>query len=749
MKKVTLLICLFFYIFRGLGQSLSSVNVLGNRFVADNSTHLYKTQDSKFLVFGASANLGVIYADFVQGATKQLFFHSNNPDLPISELQGAGGVAEDDTTFVVIGQFEYPDENAQLVVVKATESGTVLWANKLASATNDFADKIIKCQNGDYLISLFVDRRADNFGNQIAGSAVLRIDKDGNLLWYANVDQRAEANSQVLSLHELTSGNIVVVQNFSEQLALIKFNADGDSLNSVLSSDSLFPTAAALMPDGQGLFVTTATTALLSIDTSFSVNAFVKYNHTNINEFSSVLSVNDSTLAIGGKYLNEVCILNVNNTSLSVRNLYHHSFFPYAGADLQGMFVLEDTFYSLLSNGFALSRHDADLGHDCFDKVTGNLVSTVPQSHPSFGLGTQYESSHPTFGQLLGIYTNMKQDIQPSANCLNYDLSIRTEYLRYENSCRNILLKYYVFNHGIAPITSFDITTYFSDTTITKSYTLSNPITGKTGVYIDYGEYYIDPGDYRLSYIVSKPNGMTDEYSYNDSFYTDYKTIPNVTIGINAYDSICTNALNVFTTTGPEGTFSLLRNNNIILQGVTHTYSTTAGGGLYQFMYVNAKGCQFYSDSFFVKELALPPTPSLTTSHDTLFTDGVPSLYWYFNNNLLDSFSAFFLYRGTGNYKVVSINQSGCAAQNELLDLVLNTQFNTVPAPFYFANNTLFWQSKSDATVALYSLDGRKLEEFNIYAQTPRVTIQKPVGVYFLVIQSERSWFTTKILVQE
>lgn len=749
MKKLILVSGLMFLGLVGFGQALTSVNLLGSRFMADNSTQLFKTMDGKFLVFGTSANLGVMYADFQQGASTQFFVYSDNPDLPIREIQGAGGIAENDTTFVLIGQFEFPNQNAQVIAVKVTSGGKVLWARKLNSLSNDFADKIIRCQNGDYLISILSGQRENNCGNRISGSAVFRIDNLGNLLWYANLDTRGETNSKVLSMHELSSNNLVVIQNFSKQLSIHKLSSDGDSLGGILSDDELLPVAADFISDNDGFFVATATTALLKVDTSLDVKSFVQYAQADISSFTSVLNVNDSTVAIGGKYLNEACILNINSSTYQVRKVYHKSFFPYAGADIQGMFVVEDTFYSLLSNGFALSKHNSDLSHDCFEEIVGNQVSVSPQPLPDFSMGVNFNSEMPNFESLLGIYTGEKQDLQPSVNCLDYDLSIRTEFLEYNFSCRNIALRFYVFNNGTQAVSSFDITTYFTDGAITKSFNLNTPITSKTGAYIDFGNYYLDFGITNLSYKVANPEGVQDEYTINDSFMTVFSTIPNQTIGIHAADSICANNTNTFVSTGTDGTYSLFKDSMMVIQGTGKTYNVNTGGGLYRFMFENSKGCIFYSDTLRVKELAVPPRPFFIIVHDTLFTDASGKIYWYFNNVLSDSNTQVFLYKGTGNYKVITQNASGCESQNELINLTLSVPYGLGSKQYYFAENTLFLTDvEPSLSVELYSLDGRMLERFDVSKGASSYAIHRPAGLYFLLIRSSSGVFAEKVLIE-
>ncbi|MCO6495146.1 MAG: T9SS type A sorting domain-containing protein [Bacteroidetes bacterium] len=749
MKHLILLICLLSMSFIGESQELNSVNVLGSRFMADNSSQLFKTIEDEYLVFGSSANMGVVFTDFYKGASNRLFIHSNHPDLPMRELQGAGGIAENDTTFVLIGQFEIPEQNAQVIVVKVTISGRVLWAKMLNTSSNDYADKIILCKNGDYLVSILSNQREDIFGNRVSGSAIFRITAAGNLLWYSNIDSRVETNSKVLSMFEIGSENLVIFQSYSDRLSLLKLTSTGDSLASFLSDDSLLPSAATFISDSSGFFIVTQNSDLLKIDTSLIVNTSRHYSNTNLSKFTSVLTVNDSVLAIGGKYLSDACILNVNPITFQVRELYHNSFFPYAGSDIQGMFVVDDTFYSLLSNGFALSKHKTDLSHDCFEQLDGSQIIVTTQSSPSIDSGQSILISNPNFDNVLGIYCVKDSDKQPSANCLDYDLSIRTEFLEYDMSCRNILLKYYVYNHGKLPIDSFEIITYFSDTTIRRNFVLDAPIVEKTGVYVDFGEYYLNIGNTLLSYKVFSPNGMQDQFPYNDSFFTEFKTISNVTIGISASDSICKNSFNVFTTQGPDGTYSLFKNDTMVIQGTNRTYSTDAGGGIYRFRYEDTKGCRFYSDTMFVKELDLPLTPSLTVSNDTLFSDASGDVYWYFNNVLSDSNTSFLVYKGAGNYKVVTKNASGCTAQNEILNLVLNIEILPTTKPFYFSQNTLFWNSDYAANVELYSFDGRLIDKFIMDNKFSSYKIHKPVGLYFLQISSANRFYTEKIIIVE
>jgi len=744
MKKMFLFSIVLISAFAVLGQNLASVNVNGSRLFGDNSTGLTKKQDGGFLAFGTSANITVHSFDFAQGAKWELTFNSNNSSLSNPQLQGSGGIAENDTTFVVIGQLEIVAENSQVLIIKATENGTIVWARQLQTLTNDVADKIIKCQNGDYLVSIKTNLREDNFGGLVSGSALCRVSPSGNLLWYLDLDTRTDNISEILGFFELESQNIVIAQNYSEKLSLIKITESGDSLGSILSNDSLAPKAIDFVSNSEGFVVVTHDLGILKLDTSFGITQFLFANHSNLLSFNSVKTINDSTLAIGGRYLNEAAIINFNLFTNQVRNLYHHSFFSFAPAAVQGMFVLEDTFYSIVSNGFAINQHNSDLSNPCFKTIAGNNVSISSANLPDFTEQQISEEVQMLLPPISGITAIKNNEIQASVNCNEYDLSIRTQFLKYENSCRNVTLRWYVYNHGNVPIETFTIRYYYEGEQYEQTLTVS-PIASKTGIFVDYGSLYLLSGESRVTYRVFSPNGMEDEFPLNDSLYVDYVTVPNVTISISANDSICEGVLNAFVATGPDGLYGLEKNGSIIVQSPSKTF-TALGGGVFRIMFQDNQSCRFFSDSFLVIEKESPVQPTLFTSNDTLFSNAPNPNYWYFNSVLLDSNKSFFVYQGIGNYKVETRNQNNCFAQNELLNLNLRMYEPSKDNPFYVYENTLFWNGNQNATVTLFNLSGQKMSTTTLQ-ENQQLPFQEIAGLYFVVIESGGNFWTTRVLI--
>ena len=744
MKKHFLLSLVLLSTITLFGQTLGSVNVSGSRLFGDNSTRLLKKQNGGFLAFGTSANITVHSFDFVKGAEWELTFNSNNFNLSSPQLQGSGGIAENDSTFVVIGQLEIVAENSQVIIIKATENGTIIWARQLQTLSNDVADKIIKCQNGDYLISIKTNLREDNFGGLVSGSAICRVSPNGNLLWYLNMDTRTDNRSEVLGMFELESQNLVVAQNYSEKLSLIKVSPTGDSISSEISIDSLAPRAVDFGSSDQGFVLVTQDLGILKIDTSFVVNHFHLANLTNLLSFNSVKTINDSTIAIGGRYLNQACILNYNLLTNQVRNLYHHSFFPFAPAIVQGLFVVEDTFYSIISNGFAISQHDADLSNPCFNTLVGNSINISSAALPQFFHQKISEEVQMLLSPISGISAIKNNEIQASVNCNEYDLSIRTEFLKYENSCRNITMRWYVYNHGTIPIETFTIRYYYNGVQAEQSFTVS-PIASKTGIFIDYGSLYLLPGESTVTYRIFSPNGQNDQFTLNDSLNVVYVTVPNVSISINASDSVCEGVLNTYEGNGPDGLYGLEKNGSIIVQSPSRTF-TALGEGVFRIMFQDAKSCRFFSDSIAVIEIEAPAKPSLFAKNDTLFSDAPNPNYWYFNSVLLDSNKSYLVFQGIGNYKVETKNANNCFSKNELLNVDLNVSGLSGKKPFYIHENTLFWNGNQQATVTLFNLNGQKILGDDIQ-RNQQLKFQTTPGLYFVIIESEGRYWNAKIVI--
>lgn len=745
-KKMKYLLFAFWGLYAPLfcmGQTLHSINIQGNRLQADNSTGLYRTADA-WVAMGTSTQLSIQFFDFNKGATSELVFRSSNGDLISASLQGAGGVMENDSTFIVLGQMEFPDDLSHLVLIKARKSGTVVWARRFVHPGLDIADKIMLLANGDYLLSMHQDKREDQFGGLISGSALFRFSPNGSLLWSYQIDDSPDKNAGLRSVNELPSGRLLLTVRKNKKLQLIALNPAGQFLHSILSNEDILPTASFYNPISNRLFVQGENKHLLVFDSLFQLQSAYSFTHNDLQRFSGMISLNDSMMALSGVYKNEAFVARISQNQLGFNSVFHHNFFPFTSSLVQGMFVVRDTFYSLISNGFAVNRHAADLSHPCFSTANGNTIQRVNTSF-SFTTASASQSLDGSWVNENSIIVDNLSILSPSVNCNPYDLSVRMPLLRYTNSCRNVDLRFYVFNNGTLPVSRFTLRFYYKDSMQEKRIEIP-AIASKTGVFVDFGSLYLDQGESRVFYAVSLPNDQADGFPYDDSLYADFVTTAPVNIGISATSPICENENNVVRANGPEGLYSLERDGAIILQSTQQQFNIT-GGGQFRFQFENNQGCKYFSTLLDVETWPAPPLPGIFITQNGLQTDASAPNFWYYNQVLVDSNKTEIDYKGPGTYSVEALTDKGCRTRAERSNVIIGTQRPLAEAPQAFVSeNTLFWPHEQKATLHLLSIEGKTMYQFNTHSSGSWL-LTLPTGFYLLEVKNTNGTHYQKLRI--
>lgn len=98
----------------------------------------------------------------------------------------------DDNSFIVVGQSassnieELPNKGeTDAIILKYDKDGNLLWQKSWGGDGNDFFEKLIQTENGEYIVvGQSASSNIDGIINKGAGDAIiLKYDKDGNLIW--------------------------------------------------------------------------------------------------------------------------------------------------------------------------------------------------------------------------------------------------------------------------------------------------------------------------------------------------------------------------------------------------------------------------------------------------------------------------------------------------------------------------------------------------------------------------------------
>ncbi|MEJ8844662.1 T9SS type A sorting domain-containing protein [Lacibacter sp. H375] len=175
---------------------------LNKHFTSTGSTLFYEgkpTKDGGFILAGLDSMEGRFYFDYdinykrISGNAMLIKTDSGgniiwktvlpNPTVPkafCSVVQaGDGG-------YIAAGFTGSPsDGNKQVLIVKLSSSGSVLWQKEYGGSGEDLGYTIIKCNSGGYLVT---GTTTSNDGNVTGNHGsydllVMRIDESGNLLW--------------------------------------------------------------------------------------------------------------------------------------------------------------------------------------------------------------------------------------------------------------------------------------------------------------------------------------------------------------------------------------------------------------------------------------------------------------------------------------------------------------------------------------------------------------------------------------
>lgn len=703
-----------------------SVNVAGNYEESYRISRLQKIQDG-YMAFGTSKALSVQHFSFEKGNDWSLSIKQKSGNNK-QTVFGTGGLMENDSTMVLLGRLG----TAEIIVLKVTIDGNIIWANSYSTGTDEHPDKIVRLKNGDYLISVRTNVSYYEFGEWGSRSAVLRISENGNLKWCRWLDYRtANTGSVVLGMFETPGQNILIAQSYNSNLGLFKLNADGDSLKSLLSNQNFVGEAADGNAESNRLYVVSPDKKILCLDTNLNVIWQKEIASTSLNSTADIRILGDSMLTIGGKYQNQGCIL-FTDLQAVVQQAQFKTYYPSSPSTLRHLEVIHDTLYSLISPGWAITAHSPG-GPTCFNNANGATFSTSTMSALTFKPHIKIGGS-ATYSALTNLIAETSQVAYPVRNCLNFDLSVQTEKMDFYETCQYGNPRIWVTNQGTNVVNSLKVRYSLNGIWHDSTYNIS-ALGTKSSAYIYLGDqkYYDSVNIYKG--FVYAPNGQQDAFSLNDSFqFTNHTRVFKV-LKISGKDTICEGVTNRLEVKKYPGLYDWYRDGKLILKEAFFNYNSAVPGAYHCIL--NDSFCNVYSDTFIVTSI---PSPVIRRSGDTLWSDVTDQIYWFYNSNRIDSFTHWIIAKSPGKYWAWL---KSCNLISNQINITTGNILNPKASHFkVLESKILFWGDDKPADIIIYSLDGRMIRSNH---QLKGLWDPKlPSGIYVIKVSVENEVFWEK-----
>lgn len=726
LKTVAIIISLLPFI----AFSQESVNCYGN---VNETSNIYRIQasDSGFMAFGTIDLLSVQRFSFKNGEEWTMSFKTQNGSIS-QNIYGKGGIMENDSTFLVLGRIG----TSNVGIIKATTSGRIIWANWYNTGLDEHPDKIIKLNNGDYLVSVRTNVSYYEFGEWGSRSGVFRIAPNGNLKWFRLLDYRTTNTSSVISKMAETNGsNILLFQKYGSKLGLIKLKANGDSLTSIISSNDFNITDADYDRINQKLYVVGSDKRIGIYDTAFSPISTKTIVNSTLNSLSSIQIINDTMVLLGGKYNNDACVLYA-DYQFNIRSCHYKRFSPSTASTLLGLFRHQDYGFSMIFPSIAITKHADPSSNLCFNKINGSQFATNNGSNLSFVSHVRIKGT-ATWDVWENIVATKTKQISPSSNCMAQDLGVMPDRAVHNNACLDFNLKLYLTNYGVNPITRFKLKYFINEIERDTTIILSSSLGSKQSSFINVTNLYLKPEKQRIYGWIYLPNQTNDGFNANDSF--SMEIVPRIVpkMNISGVDSICEGSNTTLSSSGKSGTYDWYRNGVFVKQGTAQTHTTNLAGKYH--VRLTDSACFYYSDTLQLNTVAIPNKPSISESNGVLSTNASGFYVWYYNNKAVDTSKTTINSLGYGTYKVLAYNNFGCV--NESDGLVL-TELSISPLSsekmWTVKNgNLLVWNGTENVKLKIYSIDGKLLLENKIGES--ELLFNLPYNIYILRIEGKSS----------
>lgn len=178
----------------------------------------------------------------------------------------------------------------------------------------------------------------------------------------------------------------------------------------------------------------------------------------------------------------------------------------------------------------------------------------------------------------------------------------------------------------------------------------------QTGAIISRQQSINVAGDLSAQYVFVVTDSLTGRSLY-DTLIVTISPTPEASLSVEGATSLCYGDSVILK--APTG-LGYYRWSN----GVTNTNSIVVrDAGDYYCRITNANGCSATTDTVHVTQIPLPAKPTITRSHDTLYSSPADAYQWLWNGSVISGATQqHYVPMTTGLYSVIVKNQQGCSS---------------------------------------------------------------------------------------
>ena len=716
--------------------SQESINCYGNVNETSNTFRIQES-DSGFMAFGLIDLLSVQRLNFKSGEEWTISFKTQNGSVS-QNLYGKGGIMENDSTFLVLGRLG--KENVG--IIKATTSGRIIWANWYNTGLDEHPDKIVRLKNGDYLVSVRTNVSYYEFGEWGSRSGVFRISPSGDLKWFRLLDYRSANTSSIVNgMFETDGSTLLITQKYGTKTGLIKLSANGDSIKSVISTADFVLMDSDFDKINQRIYAISSDKKVCAFDTAFNSVFLKTITNSSLNSLNSVKIINDTMILLGGKYNNDACVLYA-DYQFNMLSCHYKRFTPFTASTLLGLYRSKDQGISLIYPSVAVTKHADPSSNLCFTKINGSQFTTASGSNLTFSSHVRINGT-ATWDVWEYIVATKTNQVNRSSNCLSHDLGVLPDKTLHPNTCLDFTLKLYATNHGVNPITRFNVKYFVNGFEKDTILILSSALGSKQSSFVNVSNLYLKPEKQTIRGWVYSPNQTNDEFASNDTFLMEVMPRMVPKISISGIDSMCQGMITTLTSTGKSGTYHWYRNGSLVKQGTAQTHATDLGGKYH--VRLTDSTCFYYSDTFQLNTVTIPSKPSITELNGVLSTNASGFYVWYYNDKAVDTSKSTINSLGYGTYKVVSYSSFGCMNESDGLELKKSTITPLASEKMWTIKDShiVVWNGEESVRLKLYSVEGKLVAENKLGEH--ELVFNLPYSIYILRIEGKNSNAAYKI----
>ncbi|MBP9689712.1 MAG: T9SS type A sorting domain-containing protein, partial [Bacteroidia bacterium] len=177
-------------------------------------------------------------------------------------------------------------------------------------------------------------------------------------------------------------------------------------------------------------------------------------------------------------------------------------------------------------------------------------------------------------------------------------------------------------------------------------------------------------------------------------------------------------------------------------------------GGNYQVKVSNVF-CSSTSQTANITEAPLPEKPTITRISDTLYSSYTQNNNWYFNGILVASNQNYFKPTQNGIYTIEAVTNEGCKSDTANFNWT-STGLNT----YSTLNRVTIYPNPSKGKVYIETAEEYRVSIFNQLGQlvyngvllpdiTIKINLNQSAGVYIINLSSQKSTYTTKLVITD